>query len=61
MEKQDQENIAHIKGGYNYEKGYYSKLNITTSGSLQNSESSPLFGTNKNTVGEKIWNVISKK
>lgn len=61
MEKQDQENIACMDNGCNQEKSFDSKSNNIASDSFGNSKSCQLFETNKNTIGEKIWSVISKK
>lgn len=61
MEKQNQENIACVDNDCNQEKNFDSKSNIIAADSFENRESSQLFESNKNTVGEKIWSVISKK
>lgn len=61
MEKQDQENTACMDNGCNQEKSFDSKSNIIASDSFGNRKSFQLFETNKNTIGEKIWSVISKK
>ncbi len=61
MEKQNQENIVCVDNGCNQEKSFDSKSNIIAADPFGNGESSQLFESNKNTVGEKIWSVISKK